>query len=164
LKAEISAQSATLALLGENQIGGRLLAASPELRSALAFHRQQLRLAEERAAAAEAVKDGTATDAQRRRLKVFQGDGLPGPSKPGVEPIKARRAVLEAERAALEAEIKSLSTAEDVAAAMRAEEVEGGRRTKRDRQDAPERPIRRRGSESAPEGRRRRWNRSTSSA
>ncbi len=140
LEAKISLETATLALMGERQIGGRLRMASPELSSALAFHKHRLRLAEERAEVAEAVKEGTATDAQRRRLKGFQRDRQPTPPKgPAVEPIKARREALEAERAALEAEIKSLSTAEDIAAAMRAEEVEGARRTKRERRDAAQR-------------------------
>jgi hypothetical protein len=137
LETKIALETATLALMGERQIGGRLRMASPELRSALAFHQHRLRLAEERAAAAEAVKDGNATDAQRRRLKSFQRDRQPAPPKgPAIEPIKARREALEAERAALEAEIKSLSTAGDIAAAMHTEEVEGARRTKRERRDA----------------------------
>ncbi|HET9153149.1 MAG TPA: hypothetical protein VFN85_03430 [Solirubrobacterales bacterium] len=137
LEMKIALETATLALMGERQIGGRLRMASPELRSALAFHQHQLRLAEERAEAAEAVKEGTATDPQRRRLKSFQRDRDPAPPKgPAIKPIKARREALEAERAALEAEIKSLSTAEDIAAAMRSEEVEGARRTKRERRDA----------------------------
>jgi hypothetical protein len=140
LEANISLETATLALMGERQIGGRLRMASPELSSALAFYQHRLRLAEERAEAAEAVKEGTATDAQRRRLKGLQRDRQPTPRKgPAVEPIKARREALEAERAALEAEIKSLSTAEDIAAGMRAEEVEGARRTKRERRDAARR-------------------------
>lgn len=141
LEAKISLETATLALMGERpQIGGRLRTASPELSSALAFHKHRLRLAEERAEAAEAVKEGTATDAQRRRLKGFQRDRQPAPPKgPAVESIKARREALEAERAALEAEIQSLSTAEDIAAAMRAEEVEGARRTERERRDAARR-------------------------
>jgi hypothetical protein len=140
MDARISIESATLALLGERQLGGRWVAASPDLRGALAFHQRRLRLAEERADAAEAVKEGTATDARRRRLASIRRDRQPEPPKPPAsEPIKARRAVLEAERAALEAEIKSLATAEDLAAAMRAEEVEGARRMKRERQDAARR-------------------------
>jgi hypothetical protein len=137
LETKIALETATLALMGERQIGGRLRMASPELRSALAFHQHRLRLAEERAEVAEAVKEGTATDAQRRRLKRFQRDREHAPPKgPAVEPIKARREALEAERAALEAEIKSLSTAEDIAAAMYSDEVKGARRTKRERRDA----------------------------
>jgi hypothetical protein len=137
MEARISVDSATVALLGERQIGGRWKTASPDLRAALAFHQRRLRLAEERADAAEAVNEGTATDAQRRRVASVRRDRQPEPPKPPAsEPTKARRAVSEAERAALEAEIKSLATAEDVAAAMRAEEVEGARRTKRERQDA----------------------------
>lgn len=137
LEAKISLETATLALMGERQIGGRLRMASPELRSAIAFHQHRLRRAEERAEAAEAVKEGVATDTQRRRLKSSQRDREPTPPKgPAIEPIKARREALEAEREALEAEIKSLSTAEDVATAMQTEEVKGARRTKRERQDA----------------------------
>jgi len=137
LETKIALETATLALMGERQIGGRLRMASPELRSALAFHQHQRRLAEERAEAAEAGKDGTATDTQRRQLRSFQRDRKPAPPKgPDIEPIKARREALEADRAALEAEIKSLSTAEDVAAAMRSEEVSGARRTKRERREA----------------------------
>jgi hypothetical protein len=137
LEAKMVVASATLALLGVREIGDRLNAASPDLRAALSFHQQRLRLAEERAEAAEAVRDGTATDAQQRRLKSLQRDRQAVPPKPpAVEPIKARRAALDAERATLEAEIKSLATAEDIAAAMQAEEVEGPRRTQRDRRDA----------------------------
>jgi hypothetical protein len=137
LEMKIALETATLALMGERQIGGRLRMASPELRSALVFHQHRLRLAEERAEAAEAVKDGAATDTQRRRFKSVQRDRQPAPPKgPAIEPIKARREALEAERAALEAEIKSLSTAGDIAAAMHTEEVKGARRTKRARRDA----------------------------
>ncbi|HEU4737587.1 MAG TPA: hypothetical protein VFS54_00755 [Solirubrobacterales bacterium] len=137
LEAKISLETATLALMGERQIGGRLRMASPELRSAIVFLQHRLRRAEERAEVAEAVKEGTATDTQRRRLKRFQHDREPAPPKgPAIKPIKARREALEAEREALEAEIKSLSTAEDIAAAMQAEEVKGARRTKRERRDA----------------------------
>lgn len=83
------------------------------------------------------MKGGTATDAQRRRLKSVQRDRQPAPPKgPAVGPIKARREVLEAKRAVLEAEIQSLPTAADIAAAMKTEEVEGTRRTKRERQVA----------------------------
>jgi hypothetical protein len=137
LEARIALETATLALMGKHEMGGRLRSASPELRSALAFHRHRLRLAEERAEAAEAVNEGTATDAQRRRLKSVRRDRQPAPPKgPAVGPIKARREVLEAERVVLEAEIQSLPTASDIAAAMKTEEVEGTRRTKRERQDA----------------------------
>jgi hypothetical protein len=127
----------TLALMGERHAPGRLHPASQELRLALAHHQHQLRLAEQRAAAAEAVEGGTATDAQRRTLVRFQRQRQPTPFKgPAIEPVKARREVMEAERAELEAEIKSLSTAESIAKAMDAEEIKGARRTKRERQEA----------------------------
>jgi hypothetical protein len=137
LDAKIAMDTVTLALMGERHAPGRFHSASPELRSALAFHQHQLRLAEQRAAAAEAVNDGTATDGQRRALVRFQHRHQPTPSKgPAVEPIKARREAMEAERAELEAEIKSLSTADNIAKAMDAEEIKGARRTKRERQEA----------------------------
>ncbi len=91
-----------------------------------------------KAGAAESVKDGTATDAQRRALKRFQRSDhrQPAPPKgPAVEPIKARRERLLAQRALLEAEIQSLATADDIDKAMKAEEVEGARRMVRERQE-----------------------------
>jgi hypothetical protein len=137
LEAKIAMDTVTLALMGERHAPGRLRSASPELRSALALHQNRLRLAEERAAAAEAVKEGTATNSQRRALVRFQRQRQPAPPKgPAVEPIKARREALEAERAELDAEIRSLATAENIAKAMEAEEVKGARGTKRERQDA----------------------------
>jgi hypothetical protein len=134
--AKIAVDTVILALMGERHAPGRLRNAAPELRSALAFHQHRLRQAEARAEVAEAVKEGTATDVQRRALKGFQRSTGAPPQGPAVEPIKRRRDALEAERAALEAEIKSLSTAENIAKAMDAEEVKGARRTKRERQDA----------------------------
>ena len=139
LDAKIAMDTVTLALMGERHAPGMMRNASPELRAALAVHQHRLRLAEQRAEAAEAVKDGTATDAQRRALKSMQRrDQRPAapPKGPAVEPIKARREALVAERAELEAEIKSLATADDIDKAMKADEVEGARRTKRERQDA----------------------------
>jgi hypothetical protein len=140
LEARISDLSATLAILGLHEVGGRLNTASPELRSALAFSQRRLQLAEERAEDAEASRDGLATDDQARRVKAYRRDRAPrAPKRPDVNPIKARRAALEAEHSTLEAEIKSLATAEDVDSAMRAEEVQGARRTERERRDAARR-------------------------
>lgn len=137
LEARIAMDTVTLALIGARDAPGGLRSATAELRAALAFHQHRLRLAEERATAAEAVKDGTATDAQRRALVRFQRGRQPAPPKAlAVEPIKARREALAAERAELEAEIKSLSTAEHIVAAMKTEEVEGARRARREIQDA----------------------------
>lgn len=137
VEAEIAMHTATLALMGERHAPAAMRGATPELKAALAFNRHRLRLAEERADAAEAVKDGTATDTQRRALARFRRQsGAVPPKGPAVEPIKARRAALYAERAELEAEIKSLSTADSIAAAMQAEEVQGARRTRKERQDA----------------------------
>ena len=137
IEARIAINTVTLALMGERHATGRLRNAPPELRAALAYHQHRLRLAEERAEAAEAVKDGRATDAQRRMLLRHQRGRQPAPPKgPAVEPIKRRRDALEAERAELEAEIKSLSTADDIVQAMEADEVTGARRTRRERQDA----------------------------
>jgi hypothetical protein len=82
------------------------------------------------------VKEGTATDAQRRVLKRFQRSDVTPPKGPAVEPIRRRRDALEAERAELEAEIMSLSTADNIVKAMEAEEVQAARRTRRERQDA----------------------------
>ncbi len=142
LEAKIAMDTVTLALMGERHAPGAMRSASPELRSALAYHQHRLRLAEERAAAAEAVKDGTATDQQRRALTRARGrdrhpERQPAPPQgPKVEPIKARREAVAAERAELEAEIKSLATAESVEQAMQAEEVKGARMTRRERHDA----------------------------
>jgi hypothetical protein len=136
VSAKIAVDTVTLALMGERSAPGRLRNAPPELRSALAFHQHRLQQAEARAEAAEAVKEGTATDVQRRALKSFQRSGVARPKGPALEPIKRRREALDAERAALEAEIKSLSTAENIAKAMEAAEVQGARRTKRERQNA----------------------------
>ncbi len=137
LEAKIAMETVTLALMGERHAPGTMRSATPELRSALAFHQHRLQLAEERAEAAEAVKEGTGTDTQRRALKRFQRDRQPAPPKgPAVEPIKARREALVAERSELEAEIQSLATAESIAKAMETEEVQCERRTKLERQDA----------------------------
>ena len=134
--AKIAMDTVTLALLGERHTPGRLRAAPPELRSALAVHHHRLRQAEARADAAEAVRDGSATDAQRRALKRFQRSTAPSPKGPPVEPIVRRREALEAQRTALEAEIQSLSTADNIAKAMESEEVQGARRTRRELQQS----------------------------
>lgn len=137
IASKIAMDTVTLALMGEHHAPGKLRNASAELRSALAYHQNRLRQAEQRADAAEAVKEGTATSKQRRDLVGFQrGRGAAPPKGPALEPIKARREALEAERAALEAEIQSLSTAENIVKAMEAEEVKGTRRTKREREKA----------------------------
>ena len=136
LEARIAVDSATLTLLGERHAPGVWHRTTPELRAALAYHQHRLRLAEQRADAAEAVKEGTASDAQRRAHARFrrQREAAP-PKRLAVEPIKARRAALDAERAQLEAEIQSLTTADNIAAAMQAEEVQGARRTRGQRQE-----------------------------
>jgi hypothetical protein len=138
LEARIAMDTAALALMeGERHAPNGMRGASQELRSALAYLLHRLRLAEERAEAAEAVKEGTATAAQRRAHVRFQRHREVAPPKgPAVEPIKARRAALDAERKELEAEIKSLATEDSIKAAMKAEEVEGARRTRREIQDA----------------------------
>jgi hypothetical protein len=139
IDAKIALDTATLALMGERHAPGLMRGASPDLKSALAYHQHRLHLADQRADAAEAVKDGTATDAQRRTLKrVQRHDERPvtPPKGPALEPIKARREALLAERAELEAEIRSLATADDIDKAMKAEEVQDARRTKSERQDA----------------------------
>lgn len=136
LDARIAMDTVTLALMGERHAPGAMRSASPELRGALHHHQHRLHRAEQRAEAAEAVKDGTASDTQRCTLKSLQRGRWPEPPKgPAVEPIKARRLALVAEREALAAEIKSLSTAESISKAMLAEEVQGARRTVRERQD-----------------------------
>jgi len=137
VEAKIAMDTVTLALMGERHAPDAMRSASPELRAALAHHQHRLHLAQERAAAAEAVKEGTATDAERRALVRFQRrQAVPPPDGPAIEPIKARRAAHNAERKVLEAEISALATAEDIDAAMKAEEVQGARRTRRERQDA----------------------------
>src|ERR1044072_4354211 len=108
LEARIAMDTVTLAPMGERQAPRGVRNAPPELRSALAFHEHRRIQAEARAEAAEAVKEGTATSAQRRTLKHLQRSEATPPKGPAVEPIKRRREALEAERATLEAEIKSL--------------------------------------------------------
>jgi hypothetical protein len=138
LEARIAMDTVTLALMeGERHAPTGMRSASPELRSALAHLLHRLRLAEERAEAAEAVKEGTATAAQQRTHVRFQRqrDAEP-PRGPAVGPIKARRAALHAKRKQLEAEIQSLAMADSIARAMQAEEVKGTRRTRRDLEDA----------------------------
>lgn len=139
LDAKIAMETATIALMGERHAPGKMRGASAELKSALTYHQHRLRLAEQRAEAAEAVNDGTATDAQRRNLRSLQRRDQRQPASPkgpAVQPIKARREALVAERAELEAEIKSLATADDIDRAMNAGEAEGARRTRRERQEA----------------------------
>jgi hypothetical protein len=139
LDAKIAMDSATLALMGERHAPGMMRGASAELKSALTYHQHRLRLAEERANAVEAVRDGTGTDEQRRNLDSLQRRDQRRPTSPkgpAIEPIKARRAALTAARAELEAEIKSLATADDIDKAMKTEEVEGARRTRREREEA----------------------------
>jgi hypothetical protein len=137
LDAKIAMDTATLALMGEGHTAAAMRGASSELKAALDYQKHRLRLAVQRADAAEAVKDGTATNAQRRALVRFQRRDLGRPPKgPAVEPIKARLAALSAEREELEAEIQALATAESIANAMEAEEVQGARRTRRERQEA----------------------------
>lgn len=139
LDAKIAMDTATLALMGERHAPGLMRGASMELKSALAHHQQRVHLAEQRANAAEAVKEGKATDRQRRTLERFQRSDQRQPATPkgpATEPIKARRAARLAERAEREAEIKSLATADDIDRAMKTEEVEGARRTKQERQEA----------------------------
>lgn len=136
LEAKIAVDTVTLALMGERHAPRGMRNAPPELRSALAIHQHRLHQAEARAEAAEAVKEGTATSAQRRALKHFQRSDATPPNGPAIEPIKRRREAHAAEHATLEAEIKSLLTADSIAKAMEAEEVKGARRTQRERQDA----------------------------
>jgi hypothetical protein len=136
LEAKMAMDTVTLALMGERNAPRGMRNAPAELRSALAFHQHRLHQAEARAEAAEAVKEGTATSAQRRALKYFQRSDAAPPKGPAVEPIKRRRAAHAAEHATLEAEIKSLFTADSIAKAMETEEVKGARRTQRERQDA----------------------------
>lgn len=136
LDAQIAMDTVTLALMGERHAPNGMRRASRDLQEALAYYQHRLSLAEQRADAAEAVNAGNASDAQRRALKRFQREDAQPPKGPAVEPIKARRVSRDAERKALEAEIQSLATAEDIDAAMKTDEVEGARRTRRERQDA----------------------------
>jgi hypothetical protein len=138
LDMKIAMDTVTLALMGERHPPGMMRGASPELKAALSYHQHRLALAEQRADAAEAMNDGTASDTQRRTLKRLQrrAETAAPPKGPPVEPIRARREALVFERAEREAEIKSLATADDIAKAMKAQEVEGLRRTRRERQDA----------------------------
>lgn len=112
---------------------------SSDLRSAIAVQRARLRQAEERAAAAEAMLEGEATNAQARTLKAHQRHDrrdTPAPTAPDVKKIERRREVRTAERAALEAEVQALATADDIVKAMETEEVTGTRRTWRERRSA----------------------------
>jgi hypothetical protein len=137
LDAQIAMDTATLALMGERHPPRSMRGATPELKSALAHAQHRVRVAEQRAEAAEAVKEGTATYLQRRTLTRLRSDRRPAsPKGPAIEPIKARREALVAERAEVEAEIQALATAEDIEKARTADEVEGKRRTRRELQDA----------------------------
>jgi hypothetical protein len=136
VEARIAVDTATLALMGERHAPGEMRGASPDLRSALAYHQQRLQQAEQRAEAAEAVKEGTATAVQRTTLARLQDPNRISPQGPAIEPIKARRLALDAERKEFEVEIQALATADSIAKAMSAEEVEGARRTRREIQDA----------------------------
>lgn len=137
LSAQIAMDTVTLALLGERHAPGQFRSASPELRAALAHHQHQLSQARQRADAAEAVKDGTGSDVQRRTHRRFQQRRSDAPPKPpDAAPVKRRREVREAKRKELEAEIQSLATADDIHKAMRTEEVQGARRSRREIQAA----------------------------
>lgn len=137
LEQRIAVDNAILQLLGERPGQRSFRHVTPELRSTLAHVRREVRDARARAAAAEAVNAGTATDAQRRALKRFQRGGAPTPAKPPKpEPIRKRRDAHVAKRARLESEIQALASHDDIRKAMTAKEVAGARRTERDRQDA----------------------------
>lgn len=132
LALQIATDNATLALLGErSQPSGPYQRTPQELRAAVAFLNRKLHDAESRAEAAEAVKPGKATDAQRRTLR--RADAAPAASPPDMKPIKARREARRAEYAEMEATIQSLATPGDVERAKAAEEAT---RTRRERQDA----------------------------
>jgi hypothetical protein len=135
LEHQIATDNVTLTLMGERQGSvNPYRSVPPELRSALAMLMHRVRDAEARADAAEAAKEGSATDAQRRALAAHRRGREPAPPKgPAVEPIRKRKEAREAERAALEAEIQALALPGDVERAMAAEKA---KRTQHERQDA----------------------------
>jgi len=135
LEHQIATDNAIMALMGERSQRHRpFQSVPPELRAAVGHLMWRLHAAEERAEAAEAVKAGTATDAQRRAVaRRHRGREHPAPKGPSVEPVKARRAARQGEHAQLEAEIQSLAAPGDVERAMNAEQA---KRTARERRDA----------------------------
>jgi len=137
LDQQIAVDSAILTLIdGERHTPQGFRAVSPDLRAALSAVNHRLRQAEARADAAEAVRDGKATDAQRRVLARHRQNAQPTPRKIDAGTIKLRREARKAERDQLEAEIQSLATADSIQQAMEAEEVAGARRTRREREEA----------------------------
>lgn len=130
-------------LMGERHVPGRMRNAPPELWSALSFDQYRLRQAEARADAAEALEEGTATSAPPRMpVRHERGPSARGADGTGHLAIKRRREALEAERAELEAEITSLSTADNIARAIEAEEGQGARRRSASVRTRPARLLR----------------------
>jgi hypothetical protein len=135
LEHQIATDNAIMALMGERTQPHRPFQTVPrELREAVNYLAARPRDAEARAEAAEAIKRGTATDAQRRAVaRHRRGRDLPPQKGPAVEPVKARRAKRQAEHAEMEAMVQSLASPGDVERAMKADEAT---RTRRERQDA----------------------------